>query len=170
MGSFPAKQGKFNLYKIMETQDLIDKKVRGFRFENDVHRQFHYIPDMDKYIGAIGVIITVSERHKNCRIKFEDGDAWYYPLELIDQHLLGIENAQVNTNYDPVNSPAHYTDGKIEVIDFIEDKGFGYNLGNCIKYISRAGKKDVNKTVEDLKKAAWYLDRQIKRLEGGKNA
>jgi len=44
---------------------------------------------------------------------------------------------------DPVNHPSHYTDGNIEVIDFIEDKKFGYCLGNAIKYISRAGKKNT---------------------------
>jgi len=66
---------------------------------------------------------------------------------------------------DNVNKPAHYTDGKIEVIDFIEDKGFGYHLGNAIKYISRAGKKDPNKKIEDLEKARWYLDREINRLK-----
>lgn len=65
-----------------------------------------------------------------------------------------------------VNHPSHYCDGKIEVIDFIEDKKLGYHLGNVIKYVSRAGKKDADKTIEDLKKARWYLDRYIEKLEG----
>lgn len=68
---------------------------------------------------------------------------------------------------DMVNHPAHYTDGKIEVIEYIEDKKLGYCLGNAIKYISRAGKKDKSKEIEDLKKAAWYIARRIKELEGG---
>lgn len=67
--------------------------------------------------------------------------------------------------YDNVNHPAHYTDGKIEVIDFIEDKQLGYHLGNAVKYISRAGKKDPEKTAEDLRKAVWYLNRYIEKLE-----
>ena len=66
---------------------------------------------------------------------------------------------------DNVNHPSHYTDGNIEVIDYIEDKKFGYHLGNAIKYISRAGKKDPQKTVEDLRKAIWYLQRYIWFLE-----
>ena len=66
---------------------------------------------------------------------------------------------------DPVNHPAHYTDGKIEVIDFIEDKGLNFHRGNAVKYIARAGKKDKNKEIEDLKKAVWYINREIKRLE-----
>lgn len=67
-----------------------------------------------------------------------------------------------------INSPAHYADGKIEVIDFIEDKGLNFHRGNAVKYIARAGKKDPAKEVEDLKKAIWYLNREIKRL-GCKN-
>ena len=66
---------------------------------------------------------------------------------------------------DAVNHPAHYTDGKIEVIDFIEDKKLPYHLGNAIKYICRAGKKDPDKTIEDLQKAAWYINRYIEKLE-----
>lgn len=65
---------------------------------------------------------------------------------------------------DPVNSPAHYNDGKIEVIEYIEDKKLGFCLGNAIKYISRAGKKDPTKEVEDLKKAIWYVERRIKEI------
>lgn len=64
---------------------------------------------------------------------------------------------------DNVNHPDHYTDGNIEVIDFIEDKRLGYHLGNAVKYISRAGKKDPDKYIEDLQKAVWYLQREIKR-------
>lgn len=63
------------------------------------------------------------------------------------------------TNHDPVNHPAHYTDGKYETIDYIEQEGFGFHLGNAVKYISRAGKKDPEKKIEDLKKAVWYIDR-----------
>lgn len=64
-------------------------------------------------------------------------------------------------NFDPVEHPSHYTDGKYEVIDFIETWGLGFHLGNAVKYISRAGKKDPNKEIEDLKKAIWYLKRAM---------
>ena len=67
---------------------------------------------------------------------------------------------------DPVNRPAHYTSGKIEVIDFIEDQRLGYHLGSAMAYICRAGKKDPTKTVEDLQKAVWYINREISRLQG----
>ena len=65
---------------------------------------------------------------------------------------------------DNVNHPSHYTDGNIEVMDFIEDKQLNFAKGNVIKYVSRAGKKDPNKELEDLKKAMWYLNREIERL------
>ena len=64
-----------------------------------------------------------------------------------------------------VNHPSHYTDGKIEVINFIEDKNLNYHRGNAIKYICRAGKKDPAKEVEDLMKAQWYITREIERLK-----
>ena len=61
-----------------------------------------------------------------------------------------------------VNHPSHYNMGKYEAIDVIEDWSLGFNLGNTVKYISRAGHKDD--IIQDLKKAKWYLDREIQRL------
>jgi hypothetical protein len=65
---------------------------------------------------------------------------------------------------DSINSPAHYNTGKIEVIEFIEDQKFNYHLGNAIKYICRAGKKDSSKTTEDLKKSIWYINRYLETI------
>ena len=81
----------------------------------------------------------------------------------------GVEIADKGTQPDDVNHPSHYTSGKIEVIDFIEDKELGFHLGNAVKYISRAGRKNPDKIVEDLQKAVWYINREIGRLEGMKN-
>jgi len=64
---------------------------------------------------------------------------------------------------EAINHPTHYADGKIEVIDFIEDKKLNFNLGNVVKYVARAGKKDKSKELEDLQKALWYLEREINR-------
>lgn len=64
-----------------------------------------------------------------------------------------------------VNSPSHYNSGKIEVIDFIEDQDFNFNLGNVVKYLSRAGKKSKETHLEDLEKAKWYLEREIQKLK-----
>jgi hypothetical protein len=69
-----------------------------------------------------------------------------------------IVNPQVAI--ETVNHPPHYTKGGIETIDFIEAKDLNYRLGNVIKYVSRAGKKNSD-PIEDLEKAAWYLQREI---------
>ena len=82
--------------------------------------------------------------------------------ECFSGHICNQFEKKVN---DVVNNPKHYTDGKIEVIEFIEDKKLGFCLGNAIKYIARAGKKDPTKEIEDLKKAEWYIKRRIKELE-----
>ena len=66
-------------------------------------------------------------------------------------------------DHDPVKKPKHYNAGKIEVIDFIEDQKLGYHLGNVIKYVTRAPHK--GEEIQDLKKAAWYLQRKIWLLE-----
>lgn len=71
------------------------------------------------------------------------------------------------TEHDAVNHPSHYTDGRIEVIDYIEDKKLGFHLGNAVKYISRAGKKDPSKEIEDLEKAVWYINRYIAERQFG---
>ena len=66
---------------------------------------------------------------------------------------------------DSVNHPDHYAKGwsnGAEVIDITENLNF--NRGNAVKYVARAGSKDPLRTVEDLKKARWYIDRELKRL------
>lgn len=61
---------------------------------------------------------------------------------------------------DLVNHPPHYTAGGVETLDFIEAKDLNYRLGNVVKYVSRAGKKDTD-PVQDLEKALFYLKREI---------
>jgi hypothetical protein len=67
---------------------------------------------------------------------------------------------KTTSSTDLVNHPPHYKSGGIETIDFIEAKDLNYRLGNVIKYVSRAGKK-ASDPVQDLEKAAWYLQREI---------
>jgi hypothetical protein len=66
---------------------------------------------------------------------------------------------------DNVNHPSHYNSGKIEVIEFIEDQRLNFHLGNAVKYISRAGRKDPSKTIEDLNKAIWYINRHLEMMK-----
>ena len=77
--------------------------------------------------------------------------------------------AAVQRVKEMVNGPAHYggADNPYEVIKVCEAWGLDYDayLLNVVKYVARAGKKDDTKELEDLKKAAFYLDRKIKNLE-----
>ena len=74
-------------------------------------------------------------------------------------------------NKEMVKNPDHYggASNPYEAIKVIENWNLDFHLGNTVKYISRAGKKDPSKEIEDLKKAMFYLDRKIKNLENGKN-
>ena len=69
-------------------------------------------------------------------------------------------------DHDPVNHPRHYTahPSGVECIDITRHMNF--NLGNAIKYLWRSGLKDDAPTVQDLEKAVWYIQDEIKRLEG----
>ena len=61
---------------------------------------------------------------------------------------------------DNVNNPKHYNVGDIEAIDFIDSWGLNFNLGNVVKYAARCNYKDSK--IEDLQKAIFYLEREIK--------
>lgn len=77
----------------------------------------------------------------------------------------------MNDENDPVNHPSHYTShpSGVECIDIA--KWYDFCLGNCIKYIWRAGLKsengmsDIDKKLQDLKKAQWYLSKEISEIE-----
>ena len=63
-----------------------------------------------------------------------------------------------------VDHPAHYQGANgLEAIDVIEGFGLNYCLGNAVKYLLRAGKKDPARWREDLQKARWYIDREIEK-------
>jgi len=73
----------------------------------------------------------------------------------------------MSENKEMVNNPSHYggAENIYEAIKVIEAWNLDFHLGNTVKYISRAGKKYPDKELEDLRKAAWYLNRRIENLE-----
>lgn len=80
----------------------------------------------------------------------------------ISDTLFDMLRPYVKVNEDSaVIAPKHYTHGGVEPLDYIESKGYGFCVGNAIKYIARAGHKD--NIVQDLKKARFYLIRQMNR-------
>ena len=71
----------------------------------------------------------------------------------------------ITNKKETINHPDHYTPGVYEVINVIEAWGLDFHLGNAIKYIARAGKKDPSKKEEDLRKAVWYIERYIQNKD-----
>jgi len=73
-------------------------------------------------------------------------------------------------NKEMVNHPSHYggSENIYEAIKVIEAWELDFHSGNTVKYISRAGKKNQEKELEDLLKAKWYLDRKIENLKKSK--
>lgn len=70
-------------------------------------------------------------------------------------------------DHDPVNSPVHYTSHPSGVECIQITRHMSFNIGNAMKYLWRAGLKPATPKLEDLKKAAWYIADEIKRLESG---
>lgn len=134
-------------------------------FDNDGTQQFTVGRVYDVHDGAI-----ISDRGYNYTAwtiggneTFEDLYVWFrkwYVFELVEE---------VPVPNDPVNHPAHYTKGKIEVADFIADQKLNFDRGNAVKYVCRAGSKDPDKEIQDLEKAIWYINHEIKTLKGEAN-
>ena len=103
-----------------------------------------------------------------CRFALED--MWKHKAGIKDNH--STDDAPAHTSEqladiersETVNHPSYYKTGGIEAIDVIEAWELGFNLGNVVKYIARAGHKTAD-SLQDLKKAEWYLSREIKRRE-----
>ncbi len=76
-----------------------------------------------------------------------------------DAFVIKTDGKEHKLAWSSINSPKHYTTGKYEVIDVIEDWDLNFRLANTIKYIARH--KHKGKPLEDLKKALWYLEREI---------
>ena len=87
-----------------------------------------------------------------------------------DTYIPFLSKLQIKENTDDVAHPTHYTQGKIECIDYIVDKKLDFCLGNAIKYITRAGHKgsaemtQKDKTIQDLEKAKQYIDFEITKI------
>lgn len=95
-----------------------------------------------------------------------------YALDLLTRGVTTLpppEDIKNLTQDDPVNHPKHYTShpSGIETIEIT--RWMNFNLGNSIKYILRSGKKSEDTAIQDLEKAVWYLNDEIKRLKGEYN-
>ena len=90
-------------------------------------------------------------------------------LDAYENNEISIKSSLNECIESVVEHPSHYrSDSGFEAIDVIEAWNLGFNLGNALKYISRAGLKDKNREIEDLEKAQWYLNREIERIKKSK--
>ena len=101
----------------------------------------------------VGGLIRWRFAEPKTRMQSTEDKEWQPP------ELLPMPDVRV---VDNVNHPPHYKTGGMETIDFIEAKELDYNLGNVVKYVTRAKHKGTE--LEDLKKAQWYLERAIMKL------
>jgi len=158
---------------------LIDIALRYTEKEHDEHcrifdsrecccRRGELCRELVKALGEPGNPF----RHFRARAPFDIKEGEFFLIDLETAKVLREETKLVepearpdNRKADVVNHPSHYNFGKIEVIEFIEDQRLNYHVGNTVKYICRAGRKDPTKEIEDLEKAAWYLKRRVEALK-----
>jgi hypothetical protein len=96
------------------------------------------------------------------------GQGGYTTVSMLANHLIATHDpatAIEDPDPDPISCPKHYTHGKIQPIDVIEDWKLGFRLGQVLKYVARCDHKGT--ALQDLKKAAWYLAREIAKREAG---
>lgn len=111
------------------------------------------------YYGRINLYVP-KDKSSNCTISCKEGNKDFVNE---DYGFKEISKDEV----DMVNHPQHYSAHGIEPIDYIESHNLNFNLGNVIKYVSRAPFKGTE--VEDLQKAKWYLEREIKKHDNYRN-
>jgi hypothetical protein len=80
---------------------------------------------------------------------------------------MSVQDEWDSSKIEAVNHPSHYggKNNPLEHIKVVEALGWDYWIGNCTKYLWRAGRKDTTKVLEDLKKAKFYLDAKIEMME-----
>jgi hypothetical protein len=132
----------------------------------EIARQFD-IKVQTFYTAKYKAKVKVAKKMASARAAKQQNQPWQQmSLTTGAKPLNTVERAAMaQTIIDNVNHPSHYKTGGIETIDFIEAKQLTYNLGNVVKYITRAGIKDQAKHIEDLEKAVWYLNREIQNLK-----
>lgn len=113
----------------------------------------------DKENGDDAFVITPM----NCNITSAH-QPHFWPLgDRVQHHCEGVEQMGELDGHDPVNHPKHYTSHPSGVECITITRHMNFNLGNVLKYIWRAGVKDEAPTIQDLEKAAWYLNDEIER-------
>lgn len=142
--------------KVKVKNDLIvGKTYKGQVFMQQMEKYKDEVFEIERIIGA-------------GQYKLKNTNEWTFTDEMLkqvqesDTIMEDIIRENVKKARETINHPSHYNKG-IEAIDVIESWDLNFSLGNALKYIVRAPYK--SNTIEDLKKARWYVDREIERLE-----
>ena len=151
IGDVYKNQYSFNTYEVKEIyEDLIVVDIKEYDnliFENHAMAKGYF--ESKIYEGVLAKIENVP-----CGT-IED---------IYGKESLKLDGSTIQLK-EMVNHPKHYNTGKYEVIDVIEDWNLNFALGNAVKYIARCNYKE-NK-LQDLKKALWYLQHEIDKIEKG---
>lgn len=161
--------------QLLDRLNLIEKKIVAFKCIDILDKVTNLEEKVEKLAVTANIVDTINstisgyghdyviiaDRINELESKIEklspvEPTPIYYDNELKYFTIPGCVKGEI---HDSVNHPLHYTDGKYETIEFIEEYGMLTHIGNAIKYTSRAGKKDEDAYVEDLKKGLWYLHR-----------
>lgn len=143
-----------------EYKYLIGRKIRGFKVSDDPKNRYNHF--MDNVIGKIGEIFYVSGDY--IHVIFDNDNRWNYPLPEALEFI--VEETPENTQ---ISAPNYYgdKDSPYEAIKVINAWGLDFSLGNVVKYIARAGKKENNTELSDLLKAKDYLENKINLIKNG---
>ena len=135
-----------NMENIIDKIDKLDERCNIHDILERRWKGYHWVP-FDYKFGAKTESVEDLEKRIGMSRKYTESP---------------FESNKNDIQDDPVNHPKHYTDGKYECIDFIHQYGLGFDLGNAVKYITRAGIKNKDTYIQDLEKALWYLEHHIK--------
>lgn len=141
---------------LYEIKDITTEEIEAAQYINKIHNEKANVIEEYSTIGGSDPFLSRAMYY----FRFKN-EGYCFETDLVE--IESESNSEIESENDPVNNPAHYTYGKIEVIDYILDKELDFCLGNVIKYVSRAGHK--NNALEDLQKAAKYLEFKINELK-----
>ena len=138
-------------------KDIVENKIHGYSEKSIQEKINEKIKELNENQKSIKDSIVNLTKEYAPNAYQEILDAFY------ESHDKNVEDEKDCH----VNHPNHYggSDNPYEVIKVLENWDLDFHLGNVVKYVSRAGKKDKSKEIEDLKKAMWYLQRKIELLE-----
>jgi hypothetical protein len=175
----------------MKKEELIGKKVRGFRFAKEAFSKVEYMSaKMDKYVGKEGVIEEYIYYFNSFRVKFEDGMSYHYPAEFIEQHLVDEEPTieikegdyirGFETNHKGFEFANKYIGliGKVTNIGrhsirvkFTDNEGVWYPKDQAIKHLCNDDMKEFEKSLdqneEPDEETKAKVERSMKALERG---